>query len=197
MITYSFIHGGVNKWKPFPRYWLFTRGIRRSQVDSLHKVLWRGALMFSLICAWTVEQTTETSVIWSAIALIMTQLYWPITPMEFIHQYDMSNNIKPHTLVCACMNWVRVCARVYRLSLLCYMLSFIIAFCDKCCQHSLYSTTCEDERQHHLAIMHYDIVSNIYFPIKRYYSLLWGNPQVHRTTWHVVLHRKSEVTYVR
>ena len=38
--------------KTFPRYWLFERGIHRSPVDSPFKGQWRGALMFSLICAW-------------------------------------------------------------------------------------------------------------------------------------------------
>ena len=37
----------------FPRYWPFVRGIHRSPVNSPHKGQWRGALMFSLICAWT------------------------------------------------------------------------------------------------------------------------------------------------
>ena len=35
----------------FPRYWPFVRGIHRSPVNSPHKGQWRGALMFSLICA--------------------------------------------------------------------------------------------------------------------------------------------------
>ena len=38
------------KWKHFPRYWPFVRGIHRSPVNSPHKGQWRGALMFSLIC---------------------------------------------------------------------------------------------------------------------------------------------------
>ena len=42
----------VIKWKPFPRYWPFVRGIHRSPVNSPHKGQWRGALMFSLICVW-------------------------------------------------------------------------------------------------------------------------------------------------
>ena len=42
----------VIKWKHFPRYWPFVRGIHRSLVNSPHKVQWCGALMFSLICAW-------------------------------------------------------------------------------------------------------------------------------------------------
>ena len=45
-------HDDVIKWKHFPRYWPFVRGIPRSPVNSPHKGQWRGALMFSLICAW-------------------------------------------------------------------------------------------------------------------------------------------------
>ena len=43
-------HYDVIKWKPFPRYWPFVRGMR-SPVNSPDKGQWRGALMFSLICA--------------------------------------------------------------------------------------------------------------------------------------------------
>ena len=46
-------HDGVIKWKHFPHYWSFVRGIHRSPVNSPHKGQWRGALVFSLICAWT------------------------------------------------------------------------------------------------------------------------------------------------
>ena len=42
----------VIKWKNFPRYWPFVRGIHRSPVNSPHKGQWRGAVMFSLIWAW-------------------------------------------------------------------------------------------------------------------------------------------------
>ena len=42
----------VIKWKHFPRYWPFLRGIYRSPVNSPRKGQWRGALMFSLTCAW-------------------------------------------------------------------------------------------------------------------------------------------------
>ena len=47
---YPGIHGDVIKWRHFPRYWPFVRGIHRSLVNSPHKGQWRGALMFSLIC---------------------------------------------------------------------------------------------------------------------------------------------------
>ena len=45
-------HDDVIKRKHFPRYWPFVREINRSPVKSQHKGQWRGALMFSLICAW-------------------------------------------------------------------------------------------------------------------------------------------------
>ena len=44
-------HDDVIKWKHFPRYWPFVREIHRSPVNSPHKGQWRGALMFTLICA--------------------------------------------------------------------------------------------------------------------------------------------------
>ena len=47
------MHDEVIKWKHFPLYWPIVRGIHRSPVNSPHKVQWRGALMFSLVCAWT------------------------------------------------------------------------------------------------------------------------------------------------
>ena len=47
-----FSHGDVIKWKHFPRYWPFLRGIYRSSVNSPPKGQCRGALMFSLICVW-------------------------------------------------------------------------------------------------------------------------------------------------
>ena len=45
-------HEDVIKWKHFPRYWAFVRGIHGSPVNSPHKGQWRGALMFTLICVW-------------------------------------------------------------------------------------------------------------------------------------------------
>ena len=51
--TISSIHDEVIKWKHFPRYWSFVRGIHRSPVNSPHKGQWRGTLMFSLVCTWT------------------------------------------------------------------------------------------------------------------------------------------------
>ena len=44
-------HDDIIKWKHFPRYWPFVRGIHRSPVNSPHKGQRRGVLMFSFICA--------------------------------------------------------------------------------------------------------------------------------------------------
>ena len=44
-------HDDVIKWKLFPRYWPFVRGIHRSPANSPHKGQRRVTLMFSLICA--------------------------------------------------------------------------------------------------------------------------------------------------
>ena len=46
------IYHDVIKWKHFPRFWPFVRGIHGSPVNSPHKGQWRGALMFSLNSAW-------------------------------------------------------------------------------------------------------------------------------------------------
>ena len=40
-------------WWRHQRYWPFVWGTHQSPVNSLHKGQWRGALMFSLSCAWT------------------------------------------------------------------------------------------------------------------------------------------------
>ena len=52
-VNFETDHDDVIKWKHFPRYWPFMRGIHRWPVNSPHKGQWRGALMFSLICVWT------------------------------------------------------------------------------------------------------------------------------------------------
>ena len=50
---------GVIKWKHFPRYWPFVKGIYWSPVDSPHKGQWCGALMFCSVPEQTVEQTVR------------------------------------------------------------------------------------------------------------------------------------------
>ena len=46
-------HDDVIKGKRLPCCWPFVRRNHRSPVNSLHKVQWRGVLMFYLVCAWT------------------------------------------------------------------------------------------------------------------------------------------------
>ena len=46
------VQAAIIKWKHFPCYCPFVRLIHRSPVNSPHKGQWRGALIFSLICAW-------------------------------------------------------------------------------------------------------------------------------------------------
>ena len=41
------VHDEVIKWKHFPLYWPFVRGIRRSSVNSPHKGQWRGCFLWS------------------------------------------------------------------------------------------------------------------------------------------------------
>ena len=48
MVTRWCLHDDVDKWRHFPRYWPFERGIHRSPVNSLHKGKWRRALMLFL-----------------------------------------------------------------------------------------------------------------------------------------------------
>ena len=50
--TFADMHDDVIKWKHFPRHWPIVRGICRWPVNSFHKGQWRGAVTFSLICAW-------------------------------------------------------------------------------------------------------------------------------------------------
>ena len=76
----------VIKWKHFPRYWPFVRGIHRSPVDSPHK----GHCFQELSCfRWsvleiTIEQTIQTLVIWDPIALILTSLYCVKSPSVWL-----------------------------------------------------------------------------------------------------------------
>ena len=54
----------VIKRQHFPRYWPFVRGIQRSPVNSPNKSQWRGALVFSLICAWIYKRLSKQSWGW-------------------------------------------------------------------------------------------------------------------------------------
>ena len=76
-MTTKWLHDDVIKWKLFPRYWPFVWGIHRSAVNSRHNEQWRGASMFSLICAWTNCWSNNRDIgDLRAIALIMTPRRW-------------------------------------------------------------------------------------------------------------------------
>ena len=48
MLQLHFLRDHVVKWKQFPRYWPFVRGIHRSPVNSPHKGQWRFDVFFDL-----------------------------------------------------------------------------------------------------------------------------------------------------
>ena len=57
-------HDDVIKWKHFPRYCPFVRGIQRSSVNSPQKGQWRGASMFSLIGTWKKRLSKQSKRRW-------------------------------------------------------------------------------------------------------------------------------------
>ena len=86
------LHVDIIKWKHFPLYWPFVRGIHRWPVNSPHKGQWCGALMFPLICAWINdwENNRETGDLrphrarFVVIVVIMPQCLYQTT-MQTIH----------------------------------------------------------------------------------------------------------------
>ena len=44
-----------SKWKHFPRYWPFVRGIHRFPMNSPHKDQWRGTLIWARINGWVTD----------------------------------------------------------------------------------------------------------------------------------------------
>ena len=57
-------HDDVIKWEHFPCNWTFVRRIHRSPVNSPYKGQWRGALIFSLICACLNKRLSKQSRGW-------------------------------------------------------------------------------------------------------------------------------------
>ena len=88
-------HDDVTKRKLFPRYWSFVRGIHRSPVNSPHKGQWRGALMFSLICAWIngwvnnreAGDLRRQRAHYDVIIMALIQLYLIVTQTSVIRYY--------------------------------------------------------------------------------------------------------------
>ena len=85
-------HDGVIKWKRFPRYWTFVRGIHRSPVNSPHKGQWRGALMFSLMCARTNGWANNRD----AGDLRRHCSHYEVTVMKHFRIHHLNNTILPN-----------------------------------------------------------------------------------------------------
>ena len=89
------LHDDVIKWKHFPRYWPFVRGIHRSPVNSLHKGQWRIALVFSLIFAWTNGGVNNRD----AGDLRSHRTHYDVTVMDY-QKWKYSETILPLKLNC-------------------------------------------------------------------------------------------------
>ena len=88
-------HDDVIKWKHFPRYWPFVRGIHRSPVNSPQKGCWRGALMFSLICAWTNRRANNRN----AGSLKRHRAHYDVIVMIIVrYTVWLTNHNKAHTV---------------------------------------------------------------------------------------------------
>ena len=72
-------HEDVIKWKHFPLWWSFVRGVHQSSVDSPHKGQWFVDLVYSLICAWTNgwANNLDAGDLWRHRALYGYMYFWP------------------------------------------------------------------------------------------------------------------------
>ena len=107
-------HDDVIKWKHFPRYWSFVRGVHWSPVNSPHRGQWRGALVFSLVSAWVSDWVDgrEAGVFWDAVAPIMTSLLWcrwPSPHSALVGARPSNCAPKPN---CERELWGAICARL-------------------------------------------------------------------------------------
>ena len=85
------------KWKYFPRYWPFVRGIHRSPLTSPHKGQWRGALMFSSICAWINGWVSnrEAGELRRHYAIhVVTEIWWGASSVSWTNYYLLTVRIE-------------------------------------------------------------------------------------------------------
>ena len=101
------LYDDVVKWKHFPRYWPFVRGIHRSPVNSPHKGQWRGALMFSLICTWINGWVNNGE----AGDLRRHRVHYDVTIMVCRdHRYDFESNLISYmSVICIGFSSQRIC----------------------------------------------------------------------------------------
>ena len=129
---------GVIKWKHFPCYWPFGRGILRSPVDSPHKDQLRGAFIFPLICTWTaLEQTIETPMIWDAITLIMMSLWWLFIDHKTPTTANITTSKAQQNRVHILCDTLYICFSQARLS----TMGFLHLYLDMICFYKTYITT--------------------------------------------------------
>ena len=98
----------------FPRYWPFVRGIHRSPVNSPHKGQWRGAFMFSLICArinhWV--NTHEAGGLrcyrahYDVIVMMKTVAVWKCVCTVYVENPGTLNNVLCIYTISACPLWL-------------------------------------------------------------------------------------------
>ena len=91
------IHDDVIKWKHFPRYWPVVRGIHRSRDNFPHKGQWRGALVFSLICALNKRLSKQ---LWS---------WWFETPSRSLWRHCNVTSKTIRKLLMAKETWKKTC----------------------------------------------------------------------------------------
>ena len=94
-------HDNVIKWKHFPRFWPFVRGIHRSQVISPHKGQWRGTGCFlNPAPEQMIEKTMQTPVTWDGLYIFIKsfRLLWvPFDIFDDIFQNGRRYIIKSRT----------------------------------------------------------------------------------------------------
>ena len=111
----------VIKCKTFSALLAFVRGIHPSIVNSLHNGLWRGALMFSLICTWidswvnnreavdlkcnrahydiTVMFYVDSDAIWCLTTSQKILRYWLMVPSHYLNHGWLNMNDVPYHLL--------------------------------------------------------------------------------------------------
>ena len=125
---YDTSNDDVIKWKHFPRYWPFVRGIHRSPVFSLNKGQWRRALMFPFVCSWTYWANNR-----DAVDLRGHRPLWPYcnatwsSPIRKCMTWNQSDMAE---------SWVKI-SKQYSVSRRCsrYLLSFTVKYHYKWVQY--------------------------------------------------------------
>ena len=89
------IHVDVIKWKHFPRYWPFVRGIHRCPVNFTHRGQWREALMFFFYMRLNKQLSKQT---WGWWFETLSRPLWRHRNAELLHKRYPYN---PNTITTA------------------------------------------------------------------------------------------------